>query len=190
MIKLIAMFWCNVWRNFWSWIRWHKYTKIESMPVPEVNDENLRTTLFRRYSAYDWTADDITELGDSFCPPQYCFNENEKAMMKTPKGKYEDDCDGWHAMVYHILKNNGYNVALITVVTKPFTQSHTMTVIRDVNESTGEISYRVVDYTAVKGPFSTLQEFVDQYSLPVRYWCLQAYNDKKGKYYNLKKKEF
>ena len=514
MIKLIAMFWCNVWRNFWSWIRWHKYTKIESMPVPEVNNENLRTTLFKRYSAYNWTADDITELGDSFCPPQYCFNENEKAVEDASYGKYHDDCfsgdtkvlsldgnaysfaelvekgvselwvysclpdgtivpakaynprkketstpmvkitldngaeikctedhlfmmrdgsykkakdilagkdslmpgymkmssdgyllikdncsnkfvlvhqivnnscnarekekakerlqkekykndvlvthhkdhvktnnvpenlswetwrehadahlieynksqkhketakilgpingkkrlieynqspkhketvadmnrdksvkalqmrgrilkiakkalekhgeiseesysrerkptapkystvlqyfssydelkeqaacynhkivsveptdnepvyditvpdthnflleagvfvhncDGFHAIAYHILKNNGYNVALITVVTKPFTQSHTMTAIRDVNSETGEVSYRIVDYTAVKGPFSTLQEFVDQYNLPVRYWCLQAYNYDKGKYYNVKKKEF
>lgn len=190
MIKLIAMFWCNVWRNFWSWIRWHKYTKIESMPVPEVNDKNLRTTLFRRYSRYQWTADGIDELGDSFRPPQYNFNESEKAVMDSSAGPLRGDCDDYHSMVYHILKNNGYNVALITVVTKPFTKSHTMTVIRDVNESTREISYRVIDYTAVKGPFSTLQEFVDQYSLPVRYWCLQAYNYDKGKYYNVKKKEF
>lgn len=187
MIKLFAMIWLNLLRNSWSNLRWCKQRKEVSRDIVTVNDNNLRSVLSNINSHFDWTMDDWTQLFDSVCPAPYIYNRYLEA--KENNTDFTGDCDDYHTVVYHILKNNGYDVALITLVTKPFTQSHTMCAIRDVDKN-GRVSYRVVDYSQVKGPYSTLDSFVEDYSLPVRYWHLDRYNYEKNKFESVDKKEF
>lgn len=40
----------------------------------------------------------------------------------------------------------------------------------------GSIYYKIINYTVLDGPYNTLQDFVDNYDFPVRYWCLQKYS--------------
>lgn len=101
-------------------------------------------------------------------------------------GVFVHNCDDYHGAVLNMLDHNGYDAALITLATIPITQSHTMTAYRKVDDN-GIVSYYVVNYTVIKGPYKNLSEFVADYGTPVRYWCLQKYNYKKGKYYNIKK---
>lgn len=98
-------------------------------------------------------------------------------------GVFVHNCDGFHTIVYHILKNNGYNVALITCVTKPITKSHTMCLIKDDNGT-----YRVVDYTRVYR-YPSIEKFVENYSTPVRFWCLDRYDYDKNVFYSIEPEE-
>lgn len=76
--------------------------------------------------------------------------------------------------MWHVLNANSIECALITLVTKPFTKSHTMCAYK-VKES-GVTKYYVVDYNRIKGPYKDLESFVDSYRLPVRYWQLDKYD--------------
>ena len=186
-MKFLSMIWLKCLRNFWSSIRWIKERKEVSKDVIKVNDNNLVSTLRDVYSHFKWTMDDWTQLFDSMQPASYLYNQYLEC--KEDSSKVLDDCDGYHTIIYHILKNNGYDVALITVATKPITQSHTMVVIRDINEN-GGVSYRVVNYMLVKGPYKTIEEFVDNYNYEVIYWCLDKYNYETNKFYGIDREDF
>lgn len=188
MINFFIELWIKYIRNFWSLIRWNGKRKIDSEEVIEVNDNNLKTTLADIYSHYTWTMDDISQLGDSLRPAPYLYNWYLTAKASTTNEKVKDDCDGYHTIVYHILKNNGYNVALITVATKPITKSHTMTVIKDTNDD-GTVSYRVIDYKNIKS-YASLEEFVVNYTYTVRVWSLDVYNYEARRFKHLDESNF
>ena len=101
-------------------------------------------------------------------------------------GVFVHNCDDFHAGILHLLQENGYDTALITLATIPITQSHTMTAFRK-RLGNDTYDYYVINYTRCLGPYDNLQDFVDNYGTPVRYWCLQGYNLEKGKYYNIDK---
>lgn len=101
-------------------------------------------------------------------------------------GIFVHNCDDFHAGILHLLQENGYDTVLITLATIPITQSHTMTAFRKkLGDDTYD--YYVINYTRCLGPYDNLQDFVDNYGTPVRYWSLQGYNLEKGKYYNIDK---
>ena len=80
-------------------------------------------------------------------------------------------------------------MALITVVTKPFTQSHMMTVIRNVNKDEKN-TYRVINYRNISKEYYSLDDFAKDYSLPVRGWYLHEYDYADKKFRNVSKKDF
>lgn len=188
MVNFFITLWMKYLRNFWSMIRWCGKRKIDSEPVFEVTDSNLKATLRDVYSHYTWTADDLSQLGDSICPPPYLYNWYLDIKNSESSDKVKGDCDDYHALIYHILKNNGYEVALISLATKPITQSHTMTVIKDTAED-GSVSYRVIDYTSVK-TYASLEEFIGSYKLPVRVWTLDIYDYEARRFRNLVPNKF
>ena len=185
IIVFFEMLWCKHLKHFWSKLRWWKQRKEVSKEVIHVDDTNLKAMAQDVYRNYKWTMDDWTEFFDSMRPAPSLYNEYLAAKETPEADKVLDDCDGFHTIIYHILKNNGYNVALITVVTNPITKSHTMCLIKD-----GPKSFRVVNYTTIKGPYATIQEFIDDYSTPARCWCLDGYNYEKKKFYNIDEKRF
>ena len=188
-IRIFGAFWTKCLRNFWSMIRWCKLRKEVSEPVVKVDESNLKSTINDVYAHFKWTMDDWTQLFDSMKPAPHLYNEY-LTMKETPEDdRVLGDCDDFHTIVYHILKNNGYDVALITVVTDPIKESHTMCVIKDTGKD-GKVSYRVVDYTRVKGPFESIEEFIDGYYPTVCYWCLDRYDYEKNRFRGISKKDF
>ena len=190
MMKFLAMVWLECLRNFWSNLRWCTHRKDTTKEIPTVNADNLNSTLREVYNNFEWTMDDWTQLFDSMRPAPYVYNLYFGA--ENTKTDFKDDCDGFHTVIYHILKNNGYDVALITVATKPIKNSHTMCAIKEKIEENGveKTVYRIVDYTSLRGPYTSLQDFVDDYRYPVRYWKLDQWDYNKKKFRKVSKKEF
>ena len=187
-IKFFEWLWLRGIKNWWSKLRWSKESKEKTLPVPTITNTNMRQECQDLYRGFDWHMDGIDDLFDTYMPAPYAYNRAYECITDG-KPQLNGDCDDFHSAVLNMLHENGYDVALITLATIPITQSHTMTAIKDVAED-GTVSYRVVNYTSIKGPYKNLQEFVDNYGTPVRYWCLQKYDFKKGKYYNIDKDTF
>ena len=187
-IKFFEWLWLRGIKNWWSKLRWGKASKEKSYEVPPVNNSNMKKEILRLNKGYTWKMDGFDDLFDTYMPAPYAYNR----MMDYVNDEGERlvcDCDDVHGAILNLLHQNGYDVALITLATIPITESHTMTAIKDIAED-GTVTYRVVNYTSIKGPYKNLQEFVDNYGTPVRYWCLQKYDFEKGKYYNIDKEIF
>ena len=191
VIKFFEWLWLKGIKNWWSKLRWWKQAKVESEPVPEIkkDESNLLEEIKKVNDGFKWEMDGVKDLFDTYMPATYAYNETYKATHEGTE-KLEGDCDDIHGAIYHLLNENGYDVALITLVTIPITKSHTMTAIRDV-DSNGNVTYRVVNYRLVKGPYTKLEDFVDTYTHPVRYWQLNKFDYEKGRYVNIDyKKDF
>ena len=187
MIKFFAFIWLKVLKCPWSKLRWWKYRNTESRAVQKVDEDNMQSVVNDINNHFEWTMDDVSQLFDSMRPAPYLYN----CYLNTVEngGKVTDDCDGCHTIIYHVLKQNGYDVALITVVTKPFTQSHTMTVIRNINKDEKN-TYRVINYRKISKEYYSLDDFAKDYSLPVRGWYLHEYDYIGKKFRNVNKKDF
>lgn len=192
MINKIIVFFERLWlrgiKNWWSKLRWYSKSKEESYDVPLVTtDEELIETARDVYAHFNWEMDGIKDAFDTYYPIPYAYNLYFQA--KQLNGTFSGDCDDHHGVILHILNQNNYNAAAITLATIPVTESHTMTTFKRLNEN-GSVEYYVVNYTRLLGPYNSLQEFVDTYGTPVRYWCLQKYDYDKGMYYNIDKEDF
>lgn len=192
MINKIIVFFEKLWlrgiKNWWSKLRWYSKSKEESYDVPLVTtDEEILEVAKDVYAYFTWKMDGIMEWFDTYLPIPYAYNLYIDA--KQSNEKYIDDCDGFHGVILHILNQNNFDAAAITLATIPITESHTMTTFKRINEN-GSVEYYVVNYTRLLGPYYSLQDFVDDYGTPVRYWCLQKYDYDKGIYYNIDKEDF
>ena len=192
MLNKIIVFFEKLWlrgiKNWWSKLRWYSKSKEESYDVPLVTtDEEILEVAKDVYAYFTWKMDGIMEWFDTYLPIPYAYNLYIDA--KQSNEKYIDDCDGFHGVILHILNQNNFDAAAITLATIPITESHTMTTFKRINDN-GSVEYYVVNYTRLLGPYYSLQDFVDDYGTPVRYWCLQKYNYDKGMYYNIDKEDF
>lgn len=186
MIKFFEWLWLRGIKNWWSKLRWWKASKEPSGEVMKTTDTTIQENCRYLYQGFDWVMDGIDDLFDTYMPAPYAYNRCIDALTKEGAKKLDGDCDDFHGAVLNMLDHNGYDAALITLATIPITQSHTMTTYRKV-DGQGYISFYVVDYTRLLGPYKNIEDFVNDYNPPVRYWCLQKYDYKKGKYYNISK---
>ena len=106
-------------------------------------------------------------------------------------GVFVHNCDDYHSVAYHILHENGYNVASITIATNPASDSHTMVIYRDTDGCLVLVNYSVLrKYDKDK----TVQDVIDDYNRiykykPEYYWTLHKYDYDKHEYYVLDDKE-
>lgn len=186
IIGFVAMVWLRYIKPSWSHFRWRDRLAGDTLPVPKniITRADIQSFLNECYPVFEWTMDGITQLTDSYRPLPYLYNEYYDAKKAGGGNKFKDDCDGYHTVVWHVLNYNSIECALITLVTKPFTKSHTMCAYK-VKES-GAAKYYVVDYNSIKGPYKDLESFVDFYRLPVRYWQLDKYDYEKQMFVKIK----
>ena len=176
MMKFLARIWLDYLKPFWSKIRWNKQRKVVAEECKETvkTIAEIRAMCSKVYSCFEWTMDDISELFDSYRPTEYLYNTylGEKAKGK----KWQDDCDGYHTVIYHILIQNGFDAVLFTIATKPFTKSHTMCLFK------ADGKMYLVNYTSVREYESgNIQAIVDDYNKrnklePEHYWNTQKYD--------------
>lgn len=151
---------------------------------------------YKNLSKYFSSAEEMKELAASYnhkvvkveffdsTEPVYDITVEHTHNFLLDAGVFVHNCDGFHSVVYHLFQQNGYDCALITLVTKPFTKSHTMCAFRIKD------AYYVVNYQRISGPYMSLQDFVDAYNDPVRYWNLQKYDYSTRKFYTVTDESF
>lgn len=183
-IKFFEWVWLRGIKNWWSKLRWWKQSSEPSVNVPAITDTNLLQACRNLYNGFNWHMDNAYDLFDTYMPAPYAYNRCV-AWGNNEAGKLEGDCDDFHGAVLNMLDFNKYDAALITLATIPITQSHTMTIYKKNEKNT--IKYYIINYIEILGPYSSIKDFIQDYNVPVRYWCLQKYNYRKGKYYNIKK---
>lgn len=184
MIRFFCKLWCDYLKPFWSRIRWCRKRKIESEEVTEKvthTRTSVRSMCQEVYSRFEWTMDDFSQLFDSLRPCGYLYNWYKDSTREEP---LKDDCDGYHSLIYHILKANGFDCCIFSIVTNPMKHSHTMTLYKYNG------AYYLVNYTSVKGYFNcTIQDIVDDYNKShgfkkEHYWNTQRYDYEKKKFVN------
>lgn len=148
---------------------WQKHKKNEPATVPVAEEDKCNTitktreVVKRLYGKFVWTADSPVYLFDLMRTPAQCYGDFAK------KGKLRDDCDGFHAAIYHAL-HDYYECYLITCMTTPVSKSHTMLIFKY------KTLWYLVDYANVKSAGSTIEEVIS---------FITAYRDVPVNCYNL-----
>ena len=186
IIGFIAKIWLSYIKPYWSRFRWRDRLAGDTLPVPKniITRADIQSFLNECYPVFEWTMDGITQLTDSYRPLPYLYNEYYDAKKAGGAAKFKDDCDGYHTVVWHVLNANSIECALITLVTKPFTKSHTMCAYKATEG--GRTVYYVIDYNWIRGVYTSLEDFVNAYKLPVRYWQLDKYDYEKQMFVKVK----
>ena len=194
LLDAIIVFFMQIWlgglRQKWSRWRWRKALDNDSLIVPKIDERNLLSFLSDVNAHFHWTMDGPTHLFDSVQPPIYAFNAYKVA--SEDGGVFRGDCDDCHAAIYHALQANGYDVALVTVITAPAGMSHTMCAIKTTGED-GKPVYRVADYNYLRGAYASMDAFAAAYETSkrrVRMWTLDKYDYQKQSYYPVDKADF
>lgn len=112
----------NIINCIWSNIRWCRAVKrypVDVMPLDDCNDfyKFLSDTAARIYDKFNYTKDGMDELGDSMRPPAQCYKD-------AVEGTLKDDCDGFHAALYHAMAAQGKPTYLIAVLPRNFKSGH------------------------------------------------------------------
>lgn len=168
-----------------------KYLDEEPYPVEEkIASLDKAKEVFRGvYRCFDWTMDGVDELFDTYMPVEHMYKQYRDS--KANNTLFLGDCDDYASVAYHILHENGYNVASITIATNPASDSHTMVIYRDTDDCLVLVNYSILrKYDKDK----TVQDVVDDYNRiykykPEYYWTLHKYDYDKHEYYVLDNKE-
>ena len=191
MFSFICKIFLDHWKPLWSAIRWGKQRKVEAYELQDhiTDDAEMREMLKNVNNHFTWTMDDATQLFDSYQPVEYLYNLYVDSGINNTTVK--DDCDGCHSIIYHILKENGYDCVLFTIATRPITQAHTMVIYKKDN------CYHLINYRNIThyNEGVTIQEIVDDYNKKHNlkkewYWNLHRYDYDKNKFYTVDKKDF
>lgn len=171
----------DLWWINWSNFHWRKSIRHNIGICDEDNVETLEDIVAlvkKLYQHFTWTADGIVELFDSMTPPPQNY-------QNYLDGHLYDDCDGFHALVYHCLYNSGFTCYLLSAVAVG--SGHCILLFKDK-----EGLWHVNDYTRVYQGFKTPQEAITDYNetFRVRYKTktevcfngLVSYNYEKGKF--------
>jgi len=113
------------------------------------NITEVRAFCKKLYENFTWTQDSATYLFDYMRSPAQCYRDF------IVNGHLYDDCDGFHAAVYQAVKDN-FECYLITCMTLPLDQSHTMLIFKYRN------SWYLVDYKTVKIAGNNIEQVVSE----------------------------
>lgn len=175
--------------SWWCW--WSNYRFKKSIRNNlKVNEEDLVSTykqvqalVAKLYKKFEWTADGADQLYDAMTPPPQNYQYYLDGLLK-------DDCDGFHALVYHCLYNSGIKCSLFTA--NAINSGHCILAF------TLSDKWYVVDYNKVYKGYDTLEEAVDEYnkvyptiynSKKIIYNGFIQYDYEKGKWYQTSAKE-
>ena len=120
----------------WSNLRNKK--NITECPVEEKISKPLFIVNIARqmYTKFTYQYDGPTELFDSMRFPAQCYTDYKNGLLK-------DDCDGFHAALYHVAESNSYDSYLLTYIPTKLSKSHTVLLIKHNNY------FYVDDYTTI-----------------------------------------
>lgn len=166
----------------WSNIRFKKVERFSERIAPEdiVNDTDDILRLAKKiYKNFKYKSDGADQLWDAVLPPCYAYKQYKN------KDVFKEDCDGFHALLYHCLVQSSIESYLMSVQTKK--SGHCVLVFRL------ERIWYVIDYDSIYQAGRSLSEMIDNYNsvysnhyeenkLKVKFNGFYSYNYKKGKY--------
>lgn len=172
----------HLWWPHWSNFRWRKAIRKNVGIKSEDRIENIYSIeplLQKLYFNFKWTSDDASQLWDSIMPPPQIYTDYMKGLV-------EDDCDGFHSLVMHVLKMNGVECYLLAV--EAIGGGHCVLLMRYTK------LWWVIDYTHLYNGFSSPEEAIRDYeeiyakkykTKKVFYSGLLDYDYDKGKFINV-----
>lgn len=178
----IAMSWWCWWSNcrFKKTIRENKGVNEEDLVSTYKQVQSLVAKLYKKF---EWTADGPDQLWDAMTPPPQNYQHYLDGLLK-------DDCDGFHALVYHCLYNSGIKCSLFTA--NAINGGHCILAF------TLSGKWYVVDYNKVYKGYDTLEEAVEEYnkiyptiynSKKIIYNGFVQYNYETGKWFKTSSKK-
>ena len=162
LLKLFAPFANEVWWPNWSNFRWRNALKEHTVDEEHLvkNLTEVRALVKELYKKFKWVADDATDLGDSITPPAQCYKD-------FCNGLLEDDCDGFHSLVYHCLQASGIIWYLMSVDSDD--GGHCVLVLENKDK------WYVKDYNKVYSGHESLKEAVEEYNLEfIKRYCKEG----------------
>ena len=164
------LYWLSVtkWWTHWSNIRFRKYIRDdvdvnESDLVKTVQD--IRSVSRKVYSRFRYERDGANQLWDAITPPPHNYTLYREGVV-------EDDCDGFHSTLYHILHKSNIECYLLAVA--GIGGGHCVLVFQLNN------LWHVVDYTTVYRGYATICEAVYEYNKKYK----EVYDYNKSYIYN------
>lgn len=148
--KLLIQWQLNCHRKKWSKIYWdskgavYKYPLLDCHKItyssPDELSQKVKALANEMRITFKYTSDNLWQLYDSMRPPADCYKQ------VVENGKLYDDCDGFHALMYHILTQNNIDCVLCTAVPLKNTlkTAHTFLTYRENSH------WRILDYWTIE----------------------------------------
>lgn len=153
MMRLFCKFWIKFrvwWSNKINKDDVDDYELLEKHFMKSFTKSKLLSIQKDLYSRFNYKYDSFKELFDSMKKPAQCY-------VNSCEDNWEDDCDGFHAALYHILFKNGYRAKLLTMLfPENILLSHTVCIVEKYNKII------LCDYTSQK-VFSNIYEIISYY---------------------------
>lgn len=180
LLNFFYYIWDLWWVN-WSNFRFRKCIRfgITLNPTDIINPTvaEINSMVRRLYKKFNYTNDDISQLGDAVLPPPQAYHNYNINELR-------DDCDGFHSLVLHCLRMNNIESYLLVVSAKK--SGHCVLIFRLHN------LWHVIDYTTVHKGYKSLKEAIDTYNIDyveiynapskVKHNSIVNYNYDKGKF--------
>lgn len=160
MLKLICKLWLRF-RVYWSNLKNKNDLKDCDVDGVFETPASIAEWMNRFYHNFEYTPDGWEDLFDSMRFPAECY-------QRITSKVFRDDCDGYHAAMYHIAKKKGFECCLLTYIPTEIKEGHTVVLIKYLNR------YWILDYNKVLVN-NTLKEVLDD-TLRRRKVELVAYN--------------
>lgn len=135
MIRLLANLWLKL-RVYWS--NYKNKKNIVNLYVEEKVHSPYELTKWAHewYKNFEYTYDGIEDLFDSMRFPAECYYRIKTSILK-------DDCDGFHAALYHIAIESHLVAYLLSYVDSKIINSHTVIIIKYLGR------YWLIDYDSM-----------------------------------------
>jgi hypothetical protein len=142
MKKLVALFLYLImyFGPLWYKLRYLFIKPIKHQPI-KLEANEIESKLDAIIKNFIYTADGAKELADAIVPPDY-------ALYQLQNNKLFDDCDGFHAAAYELIRNAGYKTTLVTSLNDNVMSNHVM-VLFEHNRN-----LYLVNYNTVKNVFN------------------------------------
>ena len=134
----------KIWRKFAVWFsNIHWSFAFKSCPLNNTDYVQIgesKTNYVKRMStkimdAFEYKHDGFDELGDTIPPPA-------EAYYQFLRGELVDDCDGFHAALYHAAMSNGIECKLIEIFSTKNFFGHCVFLFKDE-------TWKICDYTHI-----------------------------------------
>lgn len=152
ILNIGASFTNQVWWPMWSNYRWRNSTRHNIGIEPEDVVKNLRDLeklLKKLLDKFQWTQDGPDQLYDSITPPPRNYERYREGIL-------DDDCDGFHSLLYHCLYNSDIECYLMS--TCALKSGHCVLVLYF------EDKWHVVDYGTIYNGYISLKEAIKNYN--------------------------
>lgn len=133
-------------------VKWSNFRNKDNLVDCEVDEVVTRpielASIGKKIDAkFTYQYDGPTELFDSMRFPAQCYTDYKNGLLK-------DDCDGFHAALYHVAEKNSFDSYLLTYIPTKLSKSHTVLLVKH------EGYYYVFDYRVLRAKSKDINEII------------------------------